>query len=148
MASIGDVTILTSRLQQLALELHSEASAATASLSRLAEISDKVAEFADHVAVTFGELNASLERCPVLEEARATAAVTGSAPESERVAGDESGGEQEIAASATGAQVNGAGRVAEADSGRLRALKALLPRGFAPSRATSNGHAVSELTVH
>jgi hypothetical protein len=146
MASVGDVTILALRLQQLAQELHSEATGARANLARLAELSDKVAEFADHVAVTFGELNASLERCPVLEEARATAeaVATGLAAESERVAVDERGAEPEIAASSSDdGDVNGAG-FTRTDPGRIRAFTALLPRRFAPARVESNGHAVPE----
>ena len=151
MASVGDVAILTSRLQQLAQELHCEASRTTTNLSRLAELSDNVAEFADHVAVTFGELNESLERCPVLEEARsiseAVAARAGERAEPERIPVDEPAGEAANGGGPTDARTNGAEGHGGANAGRLRALTALLPRGFAPPRAAANGHAATEPTV-
>ena len=152
MASVSDVAILTWRLQQLAHEMYSEASRTTTNLSRLAELSDKVAEFADHVAVTLGELNESLERCPVLEEARslseAVAAPAGERAEPERVAVDEPAGGAATGGGASNARANGAEGSGGAAAGRMRALTALLPRAFAPPpRAASNGHAATEPSV-
>ena len=133
MASIADITILASRLHALTGEMYAEASRPTSELSRLAELSDDVAAFADHVAGTFAELNASLERCPVLEEARAST-----------TAADTTSDRDSSAALGAGDTVSGNGHanggLHEADGQRLRAIVRLLPRGFASTRASANGH--------
>ncbi len=148
MACVADVAILTSRLQQLAQELHTEAIASTTNLSRLADLSDQVGEYADQVAVTFGELNASLERCPVLQEARATresvAAPVAMQAAADTMEVDASAREPATAVPSDPGDANDAGTYAEADPGRLSGLTALLRRGFAPARAGSNGYPVTE----